>query len=157
MFNIKRFGLISLVSALGIVPFVSVQAANFGQLAIAPNFDSANAVLTGYTGGSYSLTAIAARGQNGTACIGYSDVDPDHRLILKQEFSQLTLEVDSGGNDTTLVVKGPDNTVRCAFGSKSNPDAILTGEDWEAGSYQVWVGSIDPNRQVNYTLSAIEE
>lgn len=157
MFNIKRFGLISVVTALGIVPFCGAKAANFGQLAIAPNFDSTNAVLTGYTGGSYSLTAIATRDQNGTACIGYSDVNPDHVVVLQQDFSQLTLEVDSGGNDTTLVVKGPGNTIRCAFGSRSQPDAILAGEDWEAGEYKVWVGSIDANRQLDYTLSAIEE
>lgn len=157
MFTFKRYGLIGLVTVMGIMPFVSAQAANFGQLAIAPNFDSSNAVLSGYTGGSYSLTAIAVRDQNGNACIGYSDVNPDHVIVLQQDFSQLTLAVESGGNDTSLVIKGPDNKVRCAFGSKSRPDAVLVDENWKAGEYQVWVGSLNTNRQVDYTLSLIEE
>lgn len=157
MFTVKRYGLITLAAAIGIAPFITAQAASFGQLAIAPEFDSSEAILTGYTGGSYSLTAIAARDSDGNACIGYSGVNPDHILVLQQDFSQLTLDVESGGNDTSLVVKGPDHTIRCAFGSKSQPDAVLVDENWKAGKYEVWVGSLEANRQFDYTLSAIEE
>jgi hypothetical protein len=157
MFTVKCYGLLTVAAALGVVPFVTAQASNFGQLAIAPNFDSSNAVLRGYTGGTYSLTAIAARDRYGNACIGYSDVNPDHVLVLQQNFPRLTLDVESGGNDTSLVVKGPGNTVRCAFGSKTQPDAVLVDENWKAGKYRVWVGSLEANRQFGYTLSALEE
>ncbi|MGH2413056.1 MAG: hypothetical protein ACRDEA_05075 [Microcystaceae cyanobacterium] len=131
------------------------QVANFDSLTLALGFDKSTAVVTGHTGGSYSLSSIANRDRTNKPCIGYGDPNPDHILILESDFPKLKLKVDSRGKDTTLVIRGPNsNIIRCSFGTTDNPDAQVEDTNWQAGNYEIWVGSIEPSQRWNYSLSA---
>ncbi|WP_421656616.1 hypothetical protein [Leptothermofonsia sp. ETS-13] len=78
---------------------------------------------------------------------------PDHILVLQQFFPKLSLRVNSGGSDTTLVVQGPDGVIRCGDDTGSKKDASITDTEWSAGSYKVWVGTSTPGVKRNYTLT----
>lgn len=131
------------------------QQANFEPLTLANGFNKATAVVRGYTGGSYSLSSIANRDRNNHPCVGFGDPNPDHILVLQNDFPKLALQIDSGGNDTTLVVRGPDNnTIRCNLGSSETQDARIEDSNWKAGRYEIWVGSMQSGQRLNYQLSA---
>lgn len=149
-------GLIALVATLSAIPMIA-KAANFGNLTLTPGFDSSTAVVTGATGGAYSLSSIANRDRNDNPCIGFGDPTPDHIMTLEKDFPKLKLQVNSRGNDTTLVIQGSNGTVRCGDDTGSNKDASITGTNWKAGNYEIWVGSFDAGQRWNYSLSAREE
>jgi hypothetical protein len=96
---------------------------------------------------------VSNRDRHNNQCLGFGDPTPDHILVLQQAFPKLTLRVNSGGSDTTLVVQGPDGVVRCGDDTGSKKDAGLTDTDWSTGSYKVWVGTVAPGVQRDYTLS----
>lgn len=156
MQEINSRNLLLLFAAIGIIPAIPALAemGNFEQLNLAAGFSKAAAVVTGYTSGAYSLSSIANNDIYGNPCIGYGDPDPDHTMVLENDFSQLILEIDSGGQDTTLIVRGPEpNTIRCNFGTDSNKDASIKDSNWKAGKYEIWVGSIKASRRLDYRLS----
>jgi len=132
---------------------VLAQTANFDNLTLGSNRTSASA--NGNTAGFFSLTNIAPRDRNGNLCLGFAAEDPDHILTLQQDYQQLTVQVDSGGSDTTLLIQGPDNnTIRCGSDtSRRNPDANVVDGDWQAGTYRIWVGSHHQNQRYEYTIT----
>lgn len=142
---------------LGIAMVVTLpawaQTANFGSLTLGAEKTSGS--LTGSTGGSTSLPAIiGSSDQNNNKCLGFGDPNPDHILVLEQDFPQLRLRVNSGGMDTTLIVQGSDGSIRCGDDlSETNKDAGITASDWKTGKYKVWVGSAVPGVRRDYTLS----
>jgi hypothetical protein len=143
-----------LLILLSATPAMS-QGANFGQFSLTSGFDRTQVVAGGYTSGSYSLSSIANVDRYSRPCIGYGDPNPDHIMVLENDFPKLILQVDSGGQDTTLVVRGPDrNTIRCNFGTNDSPDARIEDTNWQAGRYEIWVGSIKSGQHLNYRLSA---
>ncbi|MBE9181509.1 hypothetical protein IQ268_23385 [Oculatella sp. LEGE 06141] len=146
---------------LGLVAIASTpalaQTANFDSLSLSPGFTSNEGTVSGYTQGSFSLTAISDRDNTGSLCLGYAASTPDHVMTLEQDFSRLRVEVNSGGNDTTLIIVGPNNrTVRCGDDTGSNKDASIEDTNWRAGTYRIWVGSFDAGSRYNYTLSVEE-
>ena len=148
--------LIPLLAALGTTPALA-EAGNLAQLTLAPGFDRVTAKVSGYTAGAYSLLLIAKRDGNDNPCIGYGAPSPDHVMVLEKDFPRLKLRVNSRGEDTTLVIQGPDNdTIRCSDDTGNNKDASISDTNWEAGTYKIWVGSFDPNQRWDYTLSAVE-
>lgn len=145
------------VIALGAAPALA-QSANFDTLTLTPGFGASDAAVSGFTGGSVALASIANRDVAGTLCLGYADSAPDHILVLQEDFDRLTLQVDSGGNDTTLLIQGPNNgTIRCGDDTGRNKDASVRSTNWGAGEYRVWVGSFDPNTRYDYTLRASQQ
>ena len=174
--NIKLHGLsfIALITSLITVPVFSAitqclafdkiaeydnnkwliaQRNNLNRLVLAAGFDRATAIITGQTGGSYSLASIANKDKNGNHCMGYSDPKPDHTMILQNDFAKLSVEVNSGGKDTTLLIKGPNNNIRCAFGEKQQRDAMISDVNWQQGQYEIWVGSMQSKQRSGYRLS----
>lgn len=143
--------LMAILSAIATTPAIA-QTSNFGTITLASSSEPVKVEVTGYTGGSYSLSAISNRDQDRKACIGYGDPNPDHILVLDRDFTQLKILVKSG-NDTTLLVKGPDDTVRCADDTGKNKDASIEGSNMKQGTYRIWVGTIDPKFKRNYTLT----
>lgn len=142
---------LGIFAALSAAPAVA-QSANFGNLTLGS--ENTSGIVTGSTGGSTSLPAIVSnRDRNGNKCLGFGDPKPDHVLVLQQPFSRLKLSVNSGGSDTTIVISGPNNLVRCGDDSDSGKDASLEDADWEAGTYQIWVGSIESRARRNYRLT----
>ena len=155
MLRIKGYSVLALITALIATP-VLAGTANFGQLALSPGFKRAAGVMSGYTNGSFSLPAIANRDRNNNPCIGYGAPTPDHIIVLEKDFPRLTVKVDARGQDTTLVIKGPNDVIRCGDDTGNSKDASVTDSNWKAGQYSVWVGSIEPGEKSNYTLSVRE-
>lgn len=135
---------------------VMAQSANFDGIQLSAYPPSVTSV-DGRTVGSYALSNIASNDANGNLCTGYADTNPDHILSLEGNFPSLTVTVDSG-QDTTLLIQGPDdNTVRCGQDiSRRDLDAMVTGEDWGAGTYRIWVGAHGQGERFSYTLTVTE-
>lgn len=124
----------------------------FGSLTLTRGFNPENTEVKGYTGGSYSLSSEANRDDRNIACLGYSDLKPDHILILQDNFEYLAINVNSGGEDTTLLVMG-SGKVLCGDDTGEKADASVEDSNWQSGTYKIWVGSIEPNRRWNYRLT----
>ncbi|BAY12744.1 hypothetical protein [Calothrix sp. NIES-2098] len=145
--------LLAIVSAIMAQPVIA-QTANFGTLKLSTGFTPAQGVVEGYTGGSYSLSAISNRDRDKKACIGFADPKPDHILVLEKDFARLKVLVNSGGYDTTLLIKGPDDTtIRCGDDTGKSKDASIDDQNFKSGTYQVWVGTFNPGVKHNYTLT----
>ena len=145
-----------LITGLTLIPAIATLAQRLNQdhFVLAVDSSQTSAMVTGSTGGGYSLASINNRDRYGNPCMGYGDPEPDHIMILKGEFSQLSLKVNSRGSDTTLIVKGPGkNDIRCGFGRNNQRDAIVQDSRWRSGEYQIWVGSVSPNQRSGYRLS----
>jgi hypothetical protein len=151
----KNFGILALTTALFATPSLA-ENANFGKLTLSPGFKKSSALIRGYTNGSFSLPSIANRDRNNNACIGFAAPAPDHVIVLQKDFPRLQVKINSRGKDTTLVIKGPGNTIRCGDDTGTSKDASILDTNWKAGEYEVWVGSIEPGQTWNYTLSVQE-
>ncbi len=149
--------LTGLLSCLSVMPALA-QGANFKGLTLAANFLPSEARVSGNTAGYFSLSNIVPRDSKGNLCLGFADSTPDHILVLQQDFSSLTLQVDSGGNDTTLLVQGPtENAIRCgSITSRRNPDAQIQDSYWPAGAYRIWVGAFNQGERLDYVLTVNE-
>jgi len=78
-------------------------------------------------------------------------------MVLQQDFSNLSVLVNTGGKDTTLVVQGPnDQSVRCGDDTGSSKDASVQGSNWSAGTYRIWVGSFESGQRLDYTITVRE-
>ncbi|AFZ26328.1 hypothetical protein Cylst_4230 [Cylindrospermum stagnale PCC 7417] len=146
--------LLAMVTAITATPTIAETAANFATLKLLPDFNPAQGIVSGYTGGSYSLSAISNRDRDKKACIGFADPTPDHILILDKDFAQLKILVNSGGYDTTLLIQGPEQTtIRCGDDTGKSKDASVSDSKWKSGTYRVWVGTFNPGVKGNYTLT----
>ncbi|MEB3828674.1 hypothetical protein [Phormidium sp. CCY1219] len=136
---------------------VLAQTANYEGLTLSPGFSPQSAEVTGYTGGSTSLPAVvSARDRNNQPCLGFGDPTPDHIMELTSDFDRLTVSVDSG-EDTTLAILGPNRgMVRCGDDTSSGRDASISDRNWEAGTYRIWVGSLEAGERYKYTLMVSE-
>ncbi|MBK1989970.1 hypothetical protein A0J48_020955 [Sphaerospermopsis aphanizomenoides BCCUSP55] len=143
-----------LASMLAIIATpVLAQKANFGTLKLSPGFEQSQGTASGYTGGSFSLSAMSNRDKNKNVCIGFGDPNPDHILVLEKNFDNLKILINSGGKDTTVFIKGPDNTtIRCGDDTGKSKDASVSDKNWKKGIYQLWVGTFNPADKYNYTL-----
>ena len=148
--------LLAAIATIATLP-VLAETSNFGTLTLSRGFQSPAGLLRGSTGGSYSLSAIANADRHKNKCLGFATPTPDHIIVLQQNFSKLTIQVNSGGKDTTLLVQGPNgNTVRCGDDTGQNKEAGIVDSDWEAGCYMIWVGSLEPGVRSNYSISVHE-
>lgn len=138
------------LSMLAAIPAVA-QSDNLRSLTL--DNQTTSGMMMGATGGRTSLPAVVSNSdRQNQRCLGFGDPSPDHTLVLKRPFSSLSLRVDSGGGDTTLLISGPGG-VRCADSGESGGDVRLQQEDWEAGTYQIWVGTVTPNVSRDYRLT----
>jgi hypothetical protein len=137
-----------LITAMFASP-VRAEGSNFGDFTL--DAKAPIAVVNGSTGGSTSLPAVVANtDRRGNRCLGFADPKPDHVMQLPKALGKLSFQVDSG-SASTLVIVGPDGTVRCSTGGNKK-DAQMEETTWQAGSYQVWVGSMTPGKKRNYRL-----
>ncbi|ADI63462.1 hypothetical protein [Trichormus azollae] len=133
---------------------VLAQKANFGTLKLSPGFEAQKGIVTGFTGGSYSFSAMSNRDRDQKVCIGFGDPNPDHILVLEKDFDNLKILINSGGKDTTIFIKGPDDgTIRCGDDIGKSKEASVSDRNWKKGIYQLWVGTFNPGVQDNYTLT----
>jgi hypothetical protein len=132
---------------------VIAQTSNFGTISLSSGNEPVKTEVTGYTGGSYSLSAISNRDREKNACIGFADPNPDHILVLEKDFADLKILIKSG-IDTTVLIKGPDETtIRCGDDTGKSKDASIKDINWKRGTYHVWVGTFDSGVKRNYTLT----
>lgn len=152
----RAISLVSVILALVFIPITKAiaQRKDLNSLRLALSLNQTTASVMGSTGGGYSLASIVNQDRHGNHCMGYGDPEPDHTMILDNDFKKLKLIVKSGGKDTTLVVKKTDDRdVRCGFGQQHSRDAVIHGNNWQAGKYKIWVGSMKPHQHSNYSLS----
>lgn len=144
--------LLAAIVSLIAMPAIAGGDGHFQTLTLGGN--ASQKIVSGYTTGSFSLSSIANSDKDNNPCIGYGSPNPDHVMVLENNFAKLKLQVDSGGRDTTLLVRGPNsNTVRCSFGSGKSKDAAIVDNNWKAGKYEIWVGSIEAGQRWDYRLS----
>lgn len=143
----------TLVLSLGSLP-VFAQEANFSPLYVARGGSAASASVTGQTGGAFSLANLGGRDRAGNRCLGFGSPTPDHIMVLEEDFDHLSLTVHTGGNDTTLVIQNPDQSFRCGDDGGSGQDAKIEDNQWSAGTYRIWVGSLEAGQRWRYRLSA---
>ncbi|BAY92294.1 MULTISPECIES: hypothetical protein [unclassified Tolypothrix] len=145
--------LLALGAAIVAQPVIA-QTANFGTLKLSAGFNPAQGVVEGYTGGSYSLSAISNRDREKKACIGFADPQPDHIITLEKDFARLKFLVNSGGYDTTMLIQGPDDsTIRCGDDTGKSKDASIDDRDFKSGTYRIWIGTFNSGDKHNYTLT----
>ncbi|MCC5637951.1 hypothetical protein LC593_19335 [Nostoc sp. CHAB 5844] len=148
---------LAILAAVTATPVIA-ETANFGRFSLLPGFEPAQGRFSGYTGGSYSLSAISNRDRNKKACIGFADPKPDHIMVLEKDFEQLRILVNTGDSDTTLLVKGPgDNIIRCGDDTGNKKDASVSDRNWKKGTYQIWVGTFNPDLKRKYTLTVQQQ
>jgi hypothetical protein len=133
------------------------QESHFGRVALQPGFTTEEGNITGETGGTSSMAAISHYDTQTPQhlCSGYTQdiTTPGHILELKSAFQQLTLQVNSRGQDTTLLVQGPNGRLYCGDDiSELNQDAQVTATDLSPGTYRIWVGNAVPGEQQRYRL-----
>ncbi len=139
------------LGGLGATAFA--QTANFNPITLSSGQPSAT--VSGTTAGIFSVAHIAMRDQQGVICVGFADASPSHILTLQHPVTQLTIQVNSGGDDTTLFLQGPtDSRVHCGEDiSRRNLDAHIQAQNLPAGTYRLWVGSHNQGQRINYSLS----
>ncbi|WP_016948973.1 hypothetical protein [Anabaena sp. PCC 7108] len=144
--------LLAMMTAMIVTP-VAAQTANFGTIKLSPGFEPVKGKGIGYTGGSYSLSAMSNRDRDKKVCIGFGDPNPDHILVLEKDFDNLKILINSGV-DTTLFIKGRDDgIIRCGDDTGRNKDASVIDKQWRSGTYLIWVGTFYPGLKRNYTLT----
>jgi hypothetical protein len=120
-------------------------------------FARQNGVVLGSTSGSYSLSAISKFDRAKNPCLGFSAATPDHTVVLDQSFPKLSFQVNSRGKDTTIMIKTPDGQYICGDDTGSKKDASINATNLSAGTYSVWVGSIEPGKRWSYSLTIAEK
>ncbi|MEH1766787.1 hypothetical protein [Nostoc sp.] len=149
--------LVAILTAITATPAIA-ETANFGTFNLSTNFNPAQGTVQGFTGGSYSLSAISNRDRDQKACVGFADPNPDHIMVLEKDFSKLTIQVDSNNNDTTLLIQGPDQaTIRCGDDTGKSKDASVSDRNWKSGTYRIWVGTFNPGVKLDYTLKVEQQ
>ena len=77
-------------------------------------------------------------------------------MVLESKFPKLSVEVTSG-QDTTLVIRGPNNLILCGDDTKTSKgvskDASVEATNLAPGKYYIWVGSIKEGQRWNYSLT----
>ncbi|MCT7977201.1 hypothetical protein [Laspinema olomoucense] len=152
----KWTGTIALTFAFNVLPAFA-NSANFKPIILSRGFQSSSGVVSGFTGGSISLPAVTTvRDRQNQLCLGFGDPTPDPIMELRADFPELTVEIKSRDLDTTLIIRGPDNTFRCGDNTELSRDAQITDTGWPQGTYQIWVGTKEMGVRRRYRLSVYE-
>lgn len=126
--------------------------ANFGVVQLSASSRTEHPAIQGYTQGSVPLAAIAAHDAAGTRCVGFAETEPDHVLDVQQNIGQMLIQVNSGGQDTTLLIQDEQGRVWCGDDTGRSLDATVRIDRMSVGEYRVWVGSFDAAQSYNYFL-----
>lgn len=108
---------------------------------------------------------VTARGQAGgtmlagvltggnAMCRGHYPPTPQHTMMLQTDFRNLRV-MSHSGQDTTMAIRAPDGTFRCADDDEGlNP--IVSGA-FAPGTYQIYVGTYSAVGGASYVLGVSE-
>jgi hypothetical protein len=121
----------------------------FEDVTLSPNFTPDPTTIRGISGGAIASRELAGRTETATGpCNGFVDEQSDHRMVLTDFFSYLSLQVESP-EDTTLIVRGPGGIWCNDDFSGQNPG--IAGQ-WLSGTYEIWVGSYSQDAYHPYVI-----
>ncbi|MDX1978449.1 MAG: hypothetical protein SFT94_12325 [Pseudanabaenaceae cyanobacterium bins.68] len=143
-----------LVGWLCLLAFTGLEAIA-AEVSLNPGFKTDPLKLAGVAGGRVNMAQLSG-GVSGK-CRGFAQEQPNFVLNLSQNL-MLDLLVYSPelNSDTTMLIKGENGLVICADDEYQARHPQLTRRRFGRGVYQVWVGSGDPQKSVNFTLSLSE-
>jgi hypothetical protein len=121
----------------------------FGEISLSAGFTPDPFTVDLVAGGN--IDAFEAIGGN---CYGSIAEAPDYRLQYSAGGFPLILSVLSG-NDTTLVVNGPDGSWYCDDDSAGNLNPMVRFDNPSSGQYDIWVGTFGGGT-ANATLNISE-
>jgi hypothetical protein len=98
--------------------------------------------------GNLPPRAGTAGGSVDSGDCGFVAAAPNHQLVISQDISSLRVAIE-GSNGLTLLVQGPDGRF-CI--PAMNGKAEMPGY-WSAGTYNLFVGTRQPDAPPHYTLS----
>ena len=136
---IKRLSALALACALAVTAMPaaaqdSSQPANFGSARLS----------VGFTPDPYSVDVVAGgsidASRLGNGCVGKISSAPDFKLTYTAGSLPLVFRTRSG-EDTTLVVNGPDGRWSCDDDSFGDGDAEVRFSRPQSGVYDVWIGT----------------
>jgi hypothetical protein len=151
--NMRKLGWGTLAS---IAAALVIAAPSFAQstISLRRNFRPDPVSVKGNGGGNVSLASIAGIAGN---CRGFTNAEPNHKVILTENFPLLDLLVytNNVNDDPTMLIKSSNGIVICADDESGGryPQAY---ERLPKGTYQVWIGSKTINQSFPYTLSVSE-
>jgi hypothetical protein len=152
--SFKKFLVFALLLPIGTLP---AWAQSVAPARLAPGFARQDGVLSGATSGSYSLSSIAKFDRDQNPCLGFSSPTPDHKIVLEKGFPKLNFQVNSRGKDTTIIIKAPNGQIFCGDDTGNKKDASISATNLPSGEYELWVGSIEPDKRWGYSLTITEK
>ena len=143
-------GLLCSALLLGVQAPVAAQSALFPvETLLSREFGAIPIALSGSSGGQFQAERVISLGRTPTGlCLGYIKALPNHIMTLEVFFDYLSVKVNSQ-EDTTLIIQGPGG-IWCSDDAQGHNPAI-EGQ-WQAGTYQIWVGSYAHGQSADYTL-----
>jgi hypothetical protein len=158
--NLLAFGVI--FSVTGLLFNIPTRAAPlqyqttpmFENVTLSPDSGPGSLTIRGLSGGPISSQNISGREETPTGpCMGFVDEKPDHKIVLTGFFKSLSLRVQSS-EDTVLVVRGPGGSWCNDDYQDMNPG--IAGQ-WLSGTYEIWVGSYEPDSYHPYVLEITKQ
>lgn len=110
------------------------QTANFGEVHLSAGFTPDPHAVTMVAGGSIDASRL------GNGCVGKISNAPDYQVTYTAGGLPLVFRTRSG-EDTTLVINGPNGSWRCDDDSYGDGDAEVRFNNPQSGVYDVWVGT----------------
>lgn len=161
MFGWRRWAAAAAAAASGVVGAITLSSQAIAQVLVPPGsgpvtLSEQGVRFEGTTSGAYSLMNLAGRDRRRRLCLGYGDREPNHVFILSEDVARLSVAVESGGGDTTLLVDGPKGIDCDDNQGRNNRDAAVRDRDWPAGTYRVWVGAFEQGDRIDYRLTVSE-
>lgn len=123
---------VAAISSVGVAQNAGLRA-NFGSITLNSGFTPDPYNVNVVAGGSISASNISG-------CTGSISDAPDFEVTYNAGRFPLAFRTNSG-NDTTLVINGPDGRWYCDDDSAGNRNAQVIFRNPQSGVYDVWVGT----------------
>ncbi len=132
---------------------VTQEPSAFEDVRIGSRFSPDPLTIRGIAGGPVSIETLAGLKETANGpCVGFTNEQPAHTLVLTSFFNYLSLQVKSP-EDTTLLIRGPGGTWCNDDFDGKNPG--IAGQ-WLPGKYSIWVGSFNSNIYPPYIINITE-
>lgn len=142
-------GLFTLGSLMSVLPLRSQP----NNTILSRNFRPDPIKLEGVAGGNVSLISLSGVDAK---CRGFAGTQPNHVIELSANFPMLDIlaYTNNINSDLTMLIKGSSIAI-CADDEhqRRNPQV---SRRLPQGTYQIWIGSSEQSKQINYSLTFSE-